>query len=136
MLAALQTEDGTMTESVETLIKELEGRLRDAMLASDVEVLDTLLADDLTFVDATGKVWSKSDDLNAHRYKVQRIDRLEIEEQTVRAYGKSAVTITRAALSGQFGGVPFSGSLRYTRTWVETANGWKIVAAHCSLLTF
>jgi ketosteroid isomerase-like protein len=125
-----------MTESVETLIKELEGRLRDAMLASDVEVLDTLLADDLTFVDATGKVWSKSDDLNAHRYKVQRIDRLEIEEQTVRAYGKSAVTITRAALSGQFGGVPFSGSLRYTRTWVETANGWKIVAAHCSLLTF
>ncbi len=125
-----------MSESVETLIRELEGRLRDAMLASDVDVLDTLLADDLTFVDATGKVWSKADDLNAHRYKVQRIDRLEIEEQTVRAYEKSAVTITRAALSGQFGGVPFSGSLRYTRTWVETANGWKIVAAHCSVLAF
>lgn len=136
MLAALQTENETMSESVETLIRELEGRLRDAMLASDVDVLDTLLAEDLTFVDATGKVWSKADDLNAHRYKVQRIDRLEIEEQTVRAYEKSAVTITRAALSGQFGGVPFSGSLRYTRTWVETATGWKIVAAHCSVLAF
>ena len=45
-----------MTESV---IAELEGRLREAMLASDVDVLDTLLADDLTFVDATGKVRSQ-----------------------------------------------------------------------------
>lgn len=125
-----------MSESVESVIKELEGQLRDAMLASDVDALDALLADDLTFVDATGKVWSKADDLNAHRYGVQRIERLEIEELTVRAYEKSAVTLTRAALSGQFGGVPFSGSLRYTRTWVETAHGWKIVAAHCSLLAF
>ena len=118
----------------ESAIAELEGRLREAMLASDVDVLDALLADELTFVDATGKVWSKADDLNAHRYGVQRIDRLEIEEQAMRVYDKSAVTLTRAALSGQFGGVPFSGSLRYTRTWVETATGWRIVAAHCSLL--
>ena len=64
-----------MTESV---IAELEGRLRDAMLASDVDVLDALLADDLTFVDATGRVWSKADDLNAHRHGIQRIERLEI----------------------------------------------------------
>jgi hypothetical protein len=136
MLATLQTEDEAMSESVERVIKELEGQLREAMLASNVNVLDALLADDLTFVDATGKVWSKADDLNGHRYGVQRIDRLEIEEQAVRVYDKSAVTLTRAALSGQFGGVPFSGSLRYTRTWVETASGWKIVAAHCSLLAF
>jgi len=122
-----------MTESV---IAELEGRLRDAMLASDVVVLDTLLADDLTFVDATGKVWSKADDLNAHRYGIQRIERLEIKEQTVRVYGKSAVTLTHAALSGQFGGVPLSGNLRYTRMWVETESAWRIAAAHCSVLAF
>jgi ketosteroid isomerase-like protein len=134
MLAAhLQAGDEAMTESV---IAELEGRLRDAMLASDVVVLDTLLADDLTFVDATGKVWSKADDLNAHRYGVQRIERLEIKEQTVRVYGKSAVTLTHAALSGQFGGVPLSGNLRYTRMWVETESGWRIAAAHCSVLAF
>jgi ketosteroid isomerase-like protein len=122
-----------MTESV---IAELERRLREAMVASDVDVLDTLLADDLTFVDATGKVWSKADDLNAHRYGIQRIEKLEIREQTVRVYGKSAVTLTHAALSGEFGGMPFSGDLRYTRMWVETESGWRIVAAHCGLLAF
>src|SRR6266702_2456965 len=100
MLATLQllAEDDVMNESV---IAELEGRLQQAMLASDVDVLDALLADELTFVDATGKVWSKVDDLNAHRYGVQRIERLEIKEQTVRVYEKSAVTLTHAALSGQ-----------------------------------
>ena len=59
-------------------IRELETRLQKAMLASDVDALDALLADDLSFVDATGKVWSKADDLNAHRYGVQRIEQLDV----------------------------------------------------------
>jgi ketosteroid isomerase-like protein len=134
MLAAhFQARGKAMTESV---IAALEGRLREAMLASDVDVLETLLADDLTFVDATGRVWTKSDDLNAHRLGIQRIERLEIKEQTVRVYGKSAVTLTHAALAGQFGGVPLSANLRYTRMWVETESGWRIAAAHCSVLAF
>jgi ketosteroid isomerase-like protein len=117
-------------------IRDLEARLKDAMLASNVEALDALLADDLTFVDATGKVWSKADDLNGHRYGVQRIDRLEVEEQSVRAYGTFAVTVTRAVISGTFAGAPFAGSLRYTRTWGEVGGAWKVVAAQCGLVTF
>jgi ketosteroid isomerase-like protein len=117
-------------------ILELEARLQQAMLASDVTELDTLLADDLSFVDPTGKIWSKTDDLDAHRFGVQRIDRLDIAEQDVRLYGASAVTVTRAALSGTFGGAPFAGSLRYTRVWSETGAGWRVVAAHCSLIAF
>ncbi|WP_244816944.1 nuclear transport factor 2 family protein [Caballeronia sp. Lep1P3] len=117
-------------------IRELEERLRKAMIASDGEALDALLADDLSFVDATGKVWSKSDDLNGHRYGMQRIDSLETQEQRVRVYGGFAVTVTRVAISGTFVGAPFTGSLRYTRTWAETAGGWRIVAAQCSLVAF
>ena len=117
-------------------IRELEERLRQAMTSSDVKALDALLADDLTFVDATGKVWSKSDDLNGHRYGMQRIDKLEVEEQSIRVYGAFAVTVTRVALSGTFAGAPFAGSLRYTRTWGETAGGWRVVAAQCGLVAF
>ncbi|KIG03464.1 hypothetical protein BurMR1_4426 [Burkholderia sp. MR1] len=117
-------------------IRELEEQLRKAMTTSDVKALDALLADDLSFVDATGKVWSKSDDLNGHRYGMQRIDRLDVEEQSVRLYGAFAVTVTRLALSGTFAGAPFAGSLRYTRTWGETAGGWRVVAAQCGLVAF
>ncbi|WP_250453190.1 nuclear transport factor 2 family protein [Caballeronia sp. ATUFL_M2_KS44] len=117
-------------------IRELEEQLRQAMTSSDVKALDALLADDLTFVDAAGKVWSKSDDLNGHRYGMQRIDKLEVEEQSIRVYGAFAVTVTRVALSGTFAGAPFAGSLRYTRTWGETAGGWRVVAAQCGLVAF
>ncbi|MDR5739815.1 MULTISPECIES: nuclear transport factor 2 family protein [unclassified Caballeronia] len=117
-------------------IRELEEQLRQAMLSSDVKALDALLADDLSFVDATGKVWTKADDLNGHRYGVQRIDRLDVEEQSVRVHGAFAVTVTRVALSGTFAGAPFAGSLRYTRTWGETAGGWRVVAAQCGLVAF
>ena len=71
-----------------------------------------------------------------HRHGIQRIERLEIKEQTVRVYDKSAVTLTHAALRGEFGGVPLSADLRYTRMWVETQSGWRIAAAHCSVLAF
>ncbi|SAK52935.1 cytochrome P450 [Caballeronia arationis] len=117
-------------------IRELEGRLQKAMLSSDADALDALLADDLSFVDATGKVWTKTDDLNGHRYGLQRIEQLDVEEQTVRVYEKCAVTVTRVALRGSFGGAPFAGSLRYTRTWCETGGAWRVVAAHCGLVPF
>jgi ketosteroid isomerase-like protein len=117
-------------------IRALEERLRKAMLASDVEALDALLADDLSFVDATGKTWTKADDLNGHRYGMQRIEKLDVEEQSVRVYGGFAVTVTRVALSGTFAGTPFAGSLRYTRTWGEIAGTWRVVAAQCGLAPF
>lgn len=117
-------------------ILDLEARLKDAMLKSDVETLDALLADDLSFVDATAKLRSKADDLNGHRYGVQRIDRLDVEEQSVRVYGAFAVTVTRVAISGTFAGAPFAGSLRYTRTWGEVGGAWKVVAAQCGLVGF
>ncbi|VXB15773.1 Cytochrome P450 oxidoreductase [Burkholderia sp. 8Y] len=117
-------------------IRALEERLRQAMIASDVNALDALLADDLSFVDATGKVWTKADDLNGHRYGMQRIDTLKVEEQSIRVYGAFAVTVTRVAISGTFAGAPFTGSLRYTRTWGETAGAWRVVAAQCGLMAF
>jgi len=117
-------------------IRELEERLAKAMKSSDVQALDALLAEDLTFVDATGKVWSKADDLNGHRYGMQRIDKLDVEEQSIRVYGAFAITVTRVAISGTFGGAPFAGSLRYTRTWGETDGGWRVVAAQCGLMPF
>jgi hypothetical protein len=51
-------------------------------------------------------------------------------------YGAFAVTVTRVAIAGTFAGAPFTGSLRYTRTWGETAGGWRVVAAHCGLMAF
>ncbi len=117
-------------------IRALKERLKEAMTKSDVTALGALLAGDLGFVGAAAKVWSKADDLNGHRYGMQRIERLDVQEQIVRVYGTFAVTVTRAAITGTFGGAPFAGSLRYTRTWGEVEGSWKVVAAQCGLVAF
>jgi hypothetical protein len=43
------------------------------------------------------------------------------------------VTLFLGRLAGVFQGEPFSARLRYTRTWVYSAeNGWRLLAAHVS----
>ena len=35
-------------------------------------------------------------------------------------------------LAGQFKGEAFTARVRYTRTWVNTEQGWRLLAAHVS----
>ncbi|NJR63493.1 MAG: nuclear transport factor 2 family protein [Cyanobacteria bacterium CRU_2_1] len=50
-----------------SIIQTLEDSLRQAMLTSDVAMLDKLIGNDLVFTMHTGSVINKQDDLEAHR---------------------------------------------------------------------
>ena len=54
-----------------------EAALRRAQLASDVTELDRLLDEVLVFTGPDGDLYSKADDLDAHRTGTVRITRLE-----------------------------------------------------------
>ena len=54
----------------EAAIQQCEERLRSAMLRSDVEALDVLLANDLIFIDHQGRRIEKAQDLEAHRIEL------------------------------------------------------------------
>lgn len=66
-------------DTVRAVIEPYEAALRAAMLANDVDTLDTLLDDDLVFTIPSGLVISKYDDLSAHRAKLLRLDTLDIQ---------------------------------------------------------
>ena len=53
----------SMTQTVETQIIKAEERLRQAMLTSDVSVLDELLAPDIIITNHLGQLLTKNDDL-------------------------------------------------------------------------
>ena len=55
-----------MTETVETQIINIEERLRQAMLASNVSVLNELLAPEIIITNHLGQLLEKQDDLAAH----------------------------------------------------------------------
>ncbi|WP_321804195.1 nuclear transport factor 2 family protein [Burkholderia sp. BCC1988] len=119
-------------DTVRAVIEPYETALRAAMLANDVDALDTLLDDELVFTVRSGQVISKHDDLTAHRAKLLRLDTLDIRETQAKAIGEMILTTTKAMLAGCFDGTAFNGTFAYTRLWRRSGSGWRVVAGHGS----
>lgn len=113
-------------------IENLEEKLRQAMLTSDVSVLDELIADDLVWTMHTGLVVNKQFDLDAHRSGIFRFTKLEIHDRQLHPYGDCVVVTLKADLAGIYDGQAFSETYRFTRVWLKRHDRWQIVAGHVS----
>ena len=115
-------------------IAELEQRLLQAMLKSDVDTLDRLLSDELIFTDHTGHLVEKSADLDGHRTGKVSIDSIEPGERLIKTFQDTAIVSVLMAIKGKYMDQPFEGKNRYTRVWVKKDHSWKVVAAHASVV--
>ncbi len=120
--------------TVSDQVNAMEARLREAMLAGDLEMLDALLADDLVFTDHTGHRMTKADDLATHKSGRLKIERIDISDQRVRPSGTGAVVTLVAEVAGAYDGQSFSATFAYTRVWEATDEHWRVAAAHCSAI--
>jgi hypothetical protein len=109
-----------------------EAALRRAQLASDVAEIDRLVDEELVFTGPDGALYSKADDLEAHRAGWVQIQRLQPSEERVQRFGDVAVVSVRMDMAGTFRGEPFAGPFRYTRVWCARPEGWRVVAGHVS----
>lgn len=122
-----------MTSSLLNEIQLCEQQLMQAMLDSDVEGLDRLLAPDLVFTNHLGHVMSKADDLAAHRSGILRITKIELSDLNVKIEENIAIVFVQAYLAGQFAGETSAASYRFTRVWRKTIQqAWQVIAAHSS----
>jgi Domain of unknown function (DUF4440) len=120
-----------MPNETEYQIAAAEERLRFAMLASDIGVLDELISPDLTYTSRTGQLFNKQDDLDLHRSGVLKFHTIEPSERSVKIYDRVAIVVVRMKLSGVQDGVPFAGDCRFTRIWHLAENkAWQVVAGH------
>lgn len=121
-----------MNRDFEAQINNAEEQLRQAMLASDVEALDKLLARDLIFTNHLGQCLGKDADLSAHSSGDLSISKLEPSEQQVGFIGDNvAVVSVRVQVAGKYAGQPAGGDFRFTRVWAQSQDGsWQVVAAH------
>jgi ketosteroid isomerase-like protein len=120
--------------NIQTQIANLEEQLRQAMLQSDADRLDTLIDEKLLFVSPDGQLLSKAQDLENYRSGAQRITRLEVLGQDIRASEGVAIVTVLALIAGDFLGQAFQGRFRYLRVWQQTAGGWRIVAGSVAML--
>lgn len=122
-----------MSTELTQQIGQLEERLRLAMLASDTEELNLLLADELLFTNHMGQLVSKADDLAMHRAGVLRLQAVDSSEQQVHGTADMPVVSVRVLLNGSYAGTAFAADLRYTRIWRRSSGGaWQLAVAHSS----
>ena len=124
-----------MNPSAEIAIQAAEASLKQAMLTSDVDTLDQLLAPDLIFINYLGQPMTKQDDLNAHRSGSVGIEVVEISDQTIKIVDQIAIVTVATHIIGQFASEPFDATLRFTRVWQAIApDRWHVIAAQATAI--
>lgn len=108
---------------------EAENKLFSAQLASNVDVLDQLLHDDLVAVAPTGQIVTKEMDLNAHKAKAMIIEDAAREIDDIKIMGDTALSIVTMTAKGKMMGTPLEGTFRYLRVWKRFDDTLKIVGA-------
>lgn len=118
--------------TLDATIRELEERLWKAQLASDVAVLDELLADDALFTGMNGAQETKATDLEQHRSGALKIKELTPLELRVRPIPDGAITSVKMSGAATIHGQDVVAVLTYTRVWIQAGGRWQIVGAHMS----
>ena len=113
-------------------IQRAEQQLLEAQLASDVDVLARLSADDLIFTGPDGRLYDKADDMEAHRSGTIRLTHSSPHKPLIKLLASVAIVSVVVNLQGFVREQPIAGSYRYTRVWTNRDGTWQIIAAHCT----
>jgi ketosteroid isomerase-like protein len=135
MTIAFESSNQGLQEELLVTITAMEERLRVAMLASDVQALDSLISSKLMFTNHFGQVLDKQTDLSLHQSRTLRFQELQASEMHIQAYGDTALVSVRMHVQGSFAGAMFTENFRYTRIWhLSSTQGWQVVAGHMSVV--
>jgi hypothetical protein len=116
-------------------IIELEERLRQAMLQSDIVELDALIAPELLFTNHLGQVISKDADLDAHRSGRFKFTELTPSDRQIQLNDGFAIVSVLMHILGSYEGNPVELNIRFTRVWaISTHGSLQIIAGHTSEL--
>ena len=110
-------------------IFSLEDAWRNAILKSDINAMNALLAEDYMAITPSGMLQTKAEALDNMRTHRVQITTLLLSDRKVRFYGNTALVTSLAEVEGTTPEGELSGSFRYTRVYVRDAQGrWKIVS--------
>jgi hypothetical protein len=116
-------------------IIELEERLRQAMLRSDLVELDALVAPELIFTNHLGQIINKHADLDAHRSGQFKFTEITPSERQIQLNHGFAIVSVLMHILGSYKGTPVEQDIRFTRVWaISTSGSIQIIAGHTSAI--
>ena len=119
-----------MADSNDTreMVKALDAERMGAMVAGDLEALERILADDLSYVHTSAAIDTKSSILESIGNGRLNYQKMAARNVKVRDYGNTAVVRGEADVEVTSGGNDLTFSLEFTDVYVNGDAGWQMVA--------
>jgi ketosteroid isomerase-like protein len=114
--------------SADQSLKALEQEWTEAFKNRDQKTLNRVLANDFIFTDDEGRVYNKSEYIEAVM-KVIKVDSYKIDDLTTRVSGGTGVVAGRWTGKFSIAGKDSSGAFRFTDTFVKRQGRWQVIAA-------
>ncbi len=98
-------------------ILELEAQLLKAVKNHDIEILDSVLHDDLLFNGPDGQTYTKAQDLEMHRSGAMVVNSISASDETIHLIDDTAIVAVTIETTGNIGDFAMDGQYRYLRVW-------------------
>jgi len=112
-----------------SIIKQLEERLRRAMVAADTATLGALWAPEYLSTSAVGHTSNRPEALMAYGSGLVKVDTAVVRDLEVRTYGPMAVSLGLLDWAGSAAARTFRGTVRFQHVWVLHDRAWRLVAS-------
>jgi ketosteroid isomerase-like protein len=115
--------------SVEDTLMKLEHDSMEATKRNDISFFEKLEAPDYLFVDPSGMVHTREEDLAIAKSGDLKFESMTAEDMKVRVYGDVAVVTGITTVKGAYKTQDISGKYRWTDVFVKRNGEWQIVNA-------
>ena len=110
-------------------VEAMEEQWRQTQLTNDVNAMDKLLSDDYIGISMSGQIFTKTQQLERMRSGKLALTQITFDDMKVKLIGSIAIVTSRADAEGANDGLPFKGTIRYTRVYKRYPSGiWKITS--------
>ena len=131
--------DPKMASSANEIIKtltDIQHRLAQAWAEGDREFIESVLADDWSVTDLTGRVLTKDEVLReAFASDERQVISMSIDNIRVRPFNEWAVVTGETKAAGSYQGQVMEVRLRFTDVFAEIDGQWRAVASHATLIS-
>lgn len=123
----------TEMDREKALIKAHETRLK-ALLDGDLDLLSTVVGEDMEFISPTGKTTTRADVIAAFKAGTMKIHRMDARDISTRLYGDIGILIYTADGKTTHGDTTVEGTTRSTTVYAHRNGGWQMISQHQSML--
>lgn len=123
-----------LAEPAHEVVLQLERARWDAVLSGDLDRLHELLADELTYTHADGRVDSKTSYLAGLAGGAVRYTSVDRDDAHVAAVGTTVVVSGPMLVGVEVENQPVRSRLQYTAVWARVDGRWRFASWHSSFL--